>query len=88
VVYIMIVQDAHKVEARIRRKCGLEANTSGHEASSPAGGDEEGENGDGEGQSLLSPVDWCERDIDLELSTHYRNREEDEEPTELEESTP
>jgi hypothetical protein len=78
----MIVQDAHKVEARIRRKCGLEANTSGHEATSPATGDEE--NND-EGQSLLSPVDMCERDIDIELSaTEYQ----EEEPGELDERTP
>jgi hypothetical protein len=59
----MIIQDAHRVEARLRRKCGLEAgsrteNNSNH----PQGG---GENE--EGDCLLGKVENCEREIDIEL---------------------
>lgn len=72
----MIVQDAPKLEARIRRKCGLEAGNNPHR-------EQDGDNNeehDEEGQSLLSPVDMCERDIDLALVETTKDEQEQELP--------
>jgi hypothetical protein len=74
----MIVQDAPKREARIRRKCGLEGTHGSGE--SPMDGEEQDE----EGRGLLSrggdesdAVEMCERDIDEALA-HEEKKEREE----------
>jgi hypothetical protein len=78
----MIVQDAPKREARIRRKCGLEGTT--HPSTDPP---LDGEEQDEEGRGLLSgdAMEICERDIDEALANQHRE-ERQEESNELDET--
>lgn len=68
----MIIQDAPKLEARIRKKCGLEAGNNPHHSNN-----ENSEDHDEEGQGLLSAADICERDIDLALVETAKTEEKE-----------
>lgn len=72
----MVVQDAPKREARIRRKCGLEGTA--HPSTDPP---LDGEEQDEEGRGLLSggdAVEMCERDIDEAIANEKRGMVEQE----------